>query len=98
MVNDSVATERSFQTQMSKDLFNIIPTYVSTQNTINTNIIPLFKVKHDFFQNSFFSSAVMELDKLDLKIRNSESLNIFKKALLDFICSSGSTVFNCHNP
>ena len=40
----------------------------------------------------------MEWDKLDLKIRNSESLNIFKKPLLNFIGPSGSTVFNCHNP
>ena len=29
---------------------------------------------------------------------NSESLNIFKKKLLNFIRTSGSTVFNCHNP
>ena len=27
-----------------------------------------------------------------------ESLNIFKKALLNFIQPSGSTVFNCNNP
>ena len=31
-------------------------------------------------------------------VRNSESLNIFKKLLLIFIWTSGSTFFNCHNP
>ena len=35
---------------------------------------------------------------MDLNIRNSESLNIFKNNLLKFIRSSGSSVFNCHNP
>ena len=77
-----------------KYLFNIITTSVSTYNTRNTNNIPLFKIKH----NSFFPSAVIEQNKLDLNIRNCESLNIFKKTLLNFIRPSGSTVFSCHNP
>ena len=71
---------------------------MSTYNTRNSHNIPLFKVKHNFFQNSFFPSAVVEWNKLDLNIRNSKSLNIFKKILLNFIHPSGSTVFNCHNP
>ena len=41
---------------------------------------------------------VIEWNKLDLNIRNSESLSIFKKSLLKFIRLSGSSVFNCHNP
>ena len=80
-----------------KYLCNINPSSVSTYNTRNTNNIPLFKVKHSLFRNSFFPSAVIEWNKLDLNIRNSESLNIFKKTLLNFIRLSGSTVFNCHN-
>ena len=87
-----------FRYKCPKYLFNIIPTSVSTYNTRNTNNIPLFKVKHNFFRNSFFPSAVIEWNKLDLNIRNSESLNIFKKTLLNFIRPSGSTVFNYHNP
>ena len=63
-----------------KYLFNIIPVTVSRYNTKNTNSIPQFKVKHNFFQNSFFPSAVIEWNKLDLNIRNSESLNISRKA------------------
>ena len=65
-----------FRYKCPKYLFNIIPTSVSTYNTRNTNKIPLFKVKHNFFQNSFFTSAVIEWKKLDLNIRNSKSLNI----------------------
>ena len=58
-----------FRYKCPKYLFNIIPTSVSTYNTRNTNNIPLFKVKHNFFQNSFFLSAVIEWDKLNLNIQ-----------------------------
>ena len=89
--------ERQGLHKSPKYLFSIIPTSVSTYNTRNTNI-PLFKVKHNFFRNSFFSSTVIKWNKLDPNICNLESLNIFKKTLLNFIRPSGSTVFNCHNP
>ena len=71
---------------------------MSTYNTRSINNIPLFKIKHNLFRNFFFLSAVIEWNKLELNIRNSESLNIFKKTLLNFIRPSGSTVFNHHNP
>ena len=76
---------RIFRYKCPKYLFNIIPTSVSTYNIRNTNITPLLKVKHNFSRNSFLSSAVIEWNKLHLNIRNSESLNIFKKTLLNLI-------------
>ena len=51
----------------------------------------------NIFRNSLSPSAVIEWNKLDLNIRNLESLNIFKKMLLKFIRPSGSSVFTCHN-
>ena len=86
-----------FRYKCPKYLFNIIPTSASTYKARNTNNISLFKVKYNFFRNSFFPSAVIEWNKLDLNIRISESLNLFKKTLLNFIRPSESTVFNCHN-
>ena len=70
---------------------------MSRYNTRNTNNIPQFKVKHNFFRNPFFPSAVIKWNKPDLNIRNSESLNIFKKSLLKFIRPSANSVFHCHN-
>ena len=67
-------------------------------NTRNANNVPQFKVKHNFFKNSFFPSVVIEWNKLDLNIRNSENLFIFKKKLLKFIRPSGNSVFKCPNP
>ena len=87
-----------YKSHYRKYLFNIIPVTVSRHNTRNTNNIPQFKIKHNFFRNSFFPSAVIEWNKLDLHIRNSESLNDFKNSFLKFIRPSGNSVFNCHNP
>ena len=45
-----------------------------------------------------FPSLVIKWSKLDQNICNPENLNIFKKKLLKFIRSSGSSAFRCHNP
>ena len=63
-------------------LFDMIPKVLSTRTTRNYNNIPLFNVKHEYFQNSFFSSTVVEWNKLDNNIRNSESVSAFKKQIL----------------
>ena len=87
-----------YKSHSPKYIFNFIPVTMSTYNTRNTNNIPQFKVKHNFFRNSFFPSAVIEWNKLDLNIRNSESFKVFKNSLLKFIRPSENSVFNCHNP
>ena len=40
---------KTFRYKYPKYLFNIIPTFVSTYKTRNTNNISLFKIKHNFF-------------------------------------------------
>ena len=70
-----------FKSQSPKFVFNIIPFTVITYNTRNTNnSIPQSKTKHDIFRNYFSPFAVIEWNKLDLNIRNSESFqeNYFK--------------------
>ena len=67
-------------------------------NTRNANNVPQFKVKHNFFQNLFFPSVIVEWNMLDQNICNSENLNISEKKLLKFIRPSGNCVFRCHNP
>ena len=54
------------------------------------------KVRHDYFKKSFFPSAISEWNKLDLNIRN--SLNAFKKKLLNFIRPCVNSIFDIHNP
>ena len=55
-------------------------------------------MKHDFFKNTFFSSTITECNKLDWKIKNSESIETLKKRILSFIRPSLNSTFNWHNP
>ena len=46
----------------------------------------------------YFPSTISEWNNLDFKIRNSGSLSIFKKNLLNFIRPCANSIFNIHNP
>ena len=48
--------------------------------------------------NTFFPSIITEWNKLDLSIRNSTSLHIFKGRLLQFVRPLENIVFTCRNP
>ena len=65
--------------------------------TKECNKIPAKKVKHDFFKNTFFPSTIIEWNKLDWKIKNSESIETYKKRFLSFTRPSPNSTFNCHN-
>ena len=79
-------------------LFNLIPNFNRVHNTRLSYNIPTIKVKHNYFKNSFFPSAMSEWNKLDLNIRNSASLNAFKKKLLNSIRPCANSTFDIHNP
>ena len=66
--------------------------------TRQCNKIPAINVKHDFFKNTFFPSTIIEWNKLDWKIKNSESIETFKKRILSFIRPSLNSTFDWHNP
>ena len=59
--------------------------------------IPLIKTKHNFFKNSFFPSAIIEWNNLDLNLKNSKSISVFKEKILNFIRPSTNSFFDCHN-
>ena len=79
-------------------LFSLIPNFNRVHNTRLSYNIPPIKVRHDYFKNSFFPSAITEWNKLDLNIRNSASLNTFKKKLLNFIQPCVNSIFDIHIP
>ena len=66
--------------------------------TRHKNSVPLFNVKRDYFKNSFFPATVIEWNKLDSNIKNSESLPLFKKRILVFMRSFANNTFRCYNP
>ena len=46
----------------------------------------------------FFPSTIIECNKLDWKIKNSESIDTFWKRILSFIRPSPDSTFSCHSP
>ena len=56
--------------------------------------IPLIKTKHNYF----LPSAITERNNLDPNLRNSKSISVFKKKILNFIRPSPNSVFDIRNP
>ena len=65
--------------------------------TRNDEKLPHFKVKHNYFKNTFFPLTAIEWNKLDLNIHNSEGLSSFKGNTLEFIRPSKNIVCLCNN-
>ena len=81
-----------------KYLSDIIPSTTKRYYSKNANNIPLVRANNNYFMNTFFPSTITEWNKLDLSIRKSSSLNIFKSRLLPFVRPLEDSVFTCHNP
>ena len=81
-----------------KYLRDIIPSTTRRYSSRNENNIPLVRVNNNYFMNTFFPSTITDLNKLDLSIRNSASLNVFKGRLLQFVRPLENSVFTCNNP
>ena len=81
-----------------KYLSDIIPSTARRYSSRNANNIPLVRVNNNCFMNTFFPSTITEWNKLNLSIRESTNLNIFKSRLLRFVRSLENSVLTCHNP
>ena len=65
-------------------LINLIPKCEAAIRTKNHNF-PTYNCRTDYFKYSFFLSALKGWFRLDINIRNSESISLFKSRLLPFI-------------
>ena len=54
-------------------------------------------MKHQFLKKTYFSSTIIEWNKLDSNIHNSETLNIFKPKILKLIRLTANSIFDCRN-
>ena len=63
-----------------------------------TNHIPTFHCRTDCFKNSFFPSTLSDWFNLDISIRNSESIAVFKSRLLSFVRPIANYVYNIFDP
>ena len=86
------------KTESPSYLLNAIPNRNRQHQTRNSGNIISFFIKHDYFKNSFFPSAITEWNKLDCYISNADSFEVFKKRLLSFIRPMPNSIYNIHNP
>ena len=63
----------------------------NAQNMSHTNV-------RRFLKNSCFQSLIIECNKLDSKMRNSEALNIFLSKISKFIEPTANSISGCQNP
>ena len=76
-----------FNEKSPSNLFELIPpkNNVYATRSYQSNKISSFKTIHNFFRDSFFPVVISEWNSLDINIRNSSSINVFKKELMKFI-------------
>ena len=78
-------------------LTNLVPKCETNIRTRN-NSIPTFNCQTNCFKYSFFPSTLNDWFNLDLNIRNSESISIFKSKLLSFIRPVQTNIYNIFDP
>ena len=76
-------------------LFQLIPpkNNVDATRSSQSNKISSFKTRHF----SFFPAVISEWNSLDVNIRNSSSINVFKKELLKFIRPEPNSTYNIND-
>ena len=75
-------------------LFRLIPpnNNVYTTRSSRSNKIPSFKIRH-----SFFPAVISEWNSLDINIRKSSPINVFKEEILKFIRAEPNSTYNIHD-
>ena len=73
-----------FKRKSPQYLFKLMPEKTSSYVTRNTENIPLFNIKHNFYKNSFFSSLIIEWNNLDPNLCNSVQRNLCNSEILVF--------------
>ena len=78
-------------------LINLFPKSETNIRTRN-NSIPTFNCQTNCFKYSILPSTLNDWFSLDLNIRNSESISIFKSKLLSFIRPVQTNIYNVFDP
>ena len=86
---------------MKKEAPNYLTTFIpKCEAAIRTrnNNFPTYKCRTDCFKYSFFPSTLKDWSRLDINIRNSESISLFKSRLLSFVRPNQSNICNIFDP
>ena len=83
--------------EASSYLIGFIHKRKQTFNTRNKHL-PTYNCRTDCFKYSFFPCTLNDCSNLDVSIRNSESISIFRSKLLFFIFPVQNNIFNIFDP
>ena len=75
-----------------------VPEFQFSYNADRQKLFRRFKFNCDYYNNSFFPYCVREWNDLSEEVRNSKSLPIFKKAILDLIRPKSAPFYNIFDP
>ena len=80
-------------------LFQVIPPNNNDYATRSSQSIKIssFTTTQIFFKYSFFPAVLFEWNSLNINIRNSFSINVFKKELLKFIRPEPNSTYNIND-
>ena len=80
-------------------LTELLPTIKTRCYSLRSNRPRMFpKVRIERFKSTFFPSCFLNWNKLGLNIKNSSSLEIFKRALLSFNRPKPAEIYKVHHP
>ena len=80
-------------------LNELLPIEKSTCYNVRSNdslVIPYIRIKQ--FKSTCFPTCIFNWNQLNPDIKNSSSLEIFKRALLEFIRPKAANVYKIHHP
>ena len=86
-----------YKNESPQYLFKLVPEKAHAYATRNVDNILCFKIRYNFFKNSFYPSTIIEWNNLDPTLWNSKSFVVSKNSIPKFIRPSPSNVFNCNN-
>ena len=72
--------------------------FYSILEAVKSVIFPTSKAGVIFFRNYFFASSIIEWNKLDGDIHNSDSLNFFKLSISKLVRPVANSIFDINNP
>ena len=87
-----------YKENQPSSLSNIVPQRHFAFNTRNIDKTPLFKIKHNFFKNSFFFRVVLNGTSSMLIFGVKTVFTFLKRNILQFITPTLSSFLNCHDP
>ena len=76
-------------------LLNLFPMRISNYRKRNTDDVSYLNITYNFFKHYFFSSAVIEWNRLDSRLWSIKSLTDFRKNILSFIRPKANSLFDC---